>query len=149
MSYRRTVTERKADLAEIMLDAARRLGESLEPERVYDTFHDLLADIVQHDGVVVSSYDDGEGLIRCEYAWVEGNRLDPSIFPALPLNREGGGMQSRVIVSGEPLLVGDVADRVRRAEGTYYDVDREGTMRKVPDSGPPGTRAARIVPVTH
>src|SRR2546430_12178570 len=124
MSYRRPVSERdpqrKADVTALLLDAARRLGESLEPERVYDTFHDLLADVIPHDGVVVSSYEEGDGLIRCEYAWVEGNRLDPAIFPALPLNREGGGMQSRVIVSGEPLLVGDVADRVRHAEGTYY-----------------------------
>jgi PAS domain S-box-containing protein len=141
--------QRKADVAELLLDAAHRLGESLEPERVYDTFHDLLADIVPHDGVVVSSYDADDGLIRCEYAWVEGNRLDPSIFPALPVNREGGGMQSRVIVSGKPLLVGDVAGQVRHAEGTYYDVDREGTMRKLPDSGPPGTRAAMMVPVKH
>ena len=139
----------KAEIVDLLLDAARRLGESLEPERIYDTFHDLLADVVEHDGVVVSSYDESDGLIRCEYAWVEGNRLDPAIFPPLPLNREGGGMQSRVIVSGEPLLVGDVAERVQHAEGTYYDVDREGTIRKVPDSGPPGTRAAIMVPVRH
>jgi two-component system phosphate regulon sensor histidine kinase PhoR len=140
--------ERKAEIAELLLNAARELGETLEPERVYERFHDLLADVVQHDGVVVSSYDEREGLIRCDFAWVEGNRLDPEIFPALPLNREGGGMQSRVIVSGEPLLVNDVAERVREP-GTYYDVDREGKIRKLPDSGPPGTKAAMMVPVKH
>ena len=75
-------------------------------------------------------------------------RLDPSIFPRLALNRTGGGMQSRVIVTGEPLLVNDVAERVQR-EGTYYDVDREGHVRKLPESGPPGTRAAMMVPVKH
>jgi signal transduction histidine kinase len=138
--------ERKAEIAELLLDAARQLGETLEPERVYQRFHELLTDVVRHDGVVVSSYEEGDGLIRCDYAWVEGNLLDPAIFPPLPLNREGGGMQSRVIVSGEPLLVNDVAEQVRR-EGTYYDVDREGTIRKLPESGPPGTRAAMMVPV--
>ena len=57
-------------------------------------------------------------------------------------------MQSRVIITGEPLVINDVAERVqdRRA---YYDVDREGTMRKLPDSGPPGTQAAMMVPVKH
>jgi signal transduction histidine kinase len=138
--------ERKAEIAELLLDAARQLGETLEPERVYRRFHELLTDVVQHDGVVVSSYEEDDGLIRCDYAWVEGNLLDPAIFPPLPLNREGGGMQSRVIVSGEPLLVNDVAEQVRR-EGTYYDVDREGTVRRLPESGPPGTRAAMMVPV--
>jgi two-component system phosphate regulon sensor histidine kinase PhoR len=139
---------RKAEVAELLLNAARELGETLEPERVYERFHDLLADVVEHDGVVVSSYDERDGLIRCDFAWVEGNKLDTAIFPPLPLNREGGGMQSRVIVGGEPLLVNDVADRVREP-GTYYDVDREGKMRKLPESGPPGTKAAMMVPVKH
>jgi signal transduction histidine kinase len=141
--------ERKARVAELLVNAARELGEDLEPERVYDRFHELLADVVQHDGVIVSSYDEHEGLIRCEYAWSDGNRLDPSIFPPLALNLEGGGMQSRVIVSGEPLLFNDVSERVREPGGTYYDVDAAGTLRKVPDSGPPGTRAAMMVPVRH
>ena len=141
--------ERKAEIAELLLDAARALGETLEPDRVYDRFHELLTDVVPHDGVVVSSYEEREGLIRCDYAWVDGNRLDPAIFPPVPLNREGGGMQSRVIVSGDPLLVNDVAERVQEPEGTYYDVDREGTIRKLPDTGPPGTQAAMMVPVKH
>jgi two-component system, OmpR family, phosphate regulon sensor histidine kinase PhoR len=140
--------ERKAEVAQLLLDAARQLGETLEPERVYDRFHELLAEPVPHDGVVVSSYDERDGLIRCDYAWVEGNRLDPAIFPPLTLNPQGGGMQSRVITSGEPLLVNDVAEQVQRS-GTYYNVDREGTVRKLPESGPAGTSAAMMVPVKH
>ncbi len=141
--------ERKAEIAELLLDAARQLGESLEPELVYERFHELLKAVVQHDGLVVSSYDERDGLIRCEYAWVEGNVVDPSTLPPLPLNREGGGMQSRVIVSARPLLFNDVAERVHEPEGTYYNVDREGTVEKLPDAGPVGTSAAMMVPVTH
>ena len=140
---------RKAQVAEVLLNAARQLGETLEPERVYERFHELLAEVVPHDGLVVSSYDPSEDLIRCEYAWVEGNVVDPSTLPPLPLNREGGGMQSRVIVSGEPLLFNDVAERVERAEGIFYNVDREGTVQRIPQSGPPGTTAAMMVPVKH
>jgi PAS domain S-box-containing protein len=138
--------QRKAEIAEVLLDAARQLGETLEPNLVYDRFHDLLADFVQHDAVVVSAYDEADGLIRCDYAWVEGTRLDPAIFPPVTLNREGGGMQSRVIVGGEPLVFNDVSERVQQ-EGTYYDVDAQGTVRKLPESGPPGTQAVMMVPV--
>ncbi len=141
--------ERKARVAQLLLDAARTLGETLDPDRVYDRFHDLLSDVVQHDGVLVSSYDERDGLIRCDYAWSDGNRLDTTVFPPLPLNRKGGGMQSQVIVSGVPRLFNDVADVVQRPGGTYYDVDREGTVRKLPDSGPAGSRAAMMVPVKH
>ena len=141
--------ERKARVAQLLLDAARTLGETLDPDRVYDRFHDLLTSFVPHDGVLVSSYDAGDGLIRCDYAWSDGNRLDSSVFPPLPLNRQGGGMQSKVIVTGEPLLFNDVAEVVQQPGGTYYDVDREGKVRKLPDAGPPGSRAAMMVPVKH
>jgi signal transduction histidine kinase len=138
-----------AEKAELLLAAARYLNETLELGRVYDRFHELLADAIPHGGVVVSSFDPKTELIRCEYAWVDGEKLDPAIFPALPLNRAGGGMQSRVIVSGEPLLVNDVPEQVKDPAGVYYDVDREGQLRKLPDEGPPGVQAAMMLPVKH
>jgi PAS domain S-box-containing protein len=141
--------ERKARVTELLLDAARTLGDTLDHERVYDRFHELLERVVPHDGVVVSSYDERDGLIRAEYCWTDGNRLDVSTFPALALNREGGGMQSRVIVTGEPIVFNDVAEIVKQPGGTYYDVDREGTFRKLPETGPPPTRAAMMAPVKH
>ena len=58
-------------------------------------------------------------------------------------------MQSRVIVSGEPLLVNDVPEQVKDPGGVYYDVDREGHMRKIPDEGPPGVQSAMMLPVKH
>jgi len=140
---------REAEKARLLLDAARQLGQTLEPERVYTRFRELLADVVEHDGVVVSSYEAVDGLIRCDYAWSDGERLDASRLPPLPLNREGHGMQSRVIVTGEALLFNDVRDVVQHEPGIYYDVDREGTMRKVPEGGTTKTRAAMMVPVKH
>jgi len=141
--------EREAEVARLLLHVARQLGETLEPERVYDRFRELLADVVPHDGVVVSSYHGEDELIRCEYAWVEGNRIDPQSLPPLPLNRDGGGMQSRVIMTGEPLLANDVAERVEEGQGPYYNVDREGNVRKIPEAGPAATTAAMMVPVKH
>src|ERR687887_696616 len=143
------VHRKPSEKAELLLSAARYLNETLEPERVYDRFHELLEDAVPHAGVVVSAFDPETELISCEYAWVDGEKLDPAIFPALELNREGGGMQSRVITSGEPLLVNDVPAQVKEPGGVYYDVDREGQMRKVPEEGSPGVRAAMMMPVKH
>jgi two-component system phosphate regulon sensor histidine kinase PhoR len=140
---------REAEKVRLLLDAARHLNETLDPGRVYDRFHELLAEPIPHGGVVVSSYDSAVGKIRCDYAWVDGNRLDPAIFPPLELNREGGGMQSRVIMSGESLLENDVAERVKDPTGVYYDVDREGRMRRLPEEGPPGVSAAMMIPVKH
>jgi PAS domain S-box-containing protein len=139
--------ERKAEVAELLLHAARRLAESIEPERIYERFHELVADVIQHDGVIVSSYDDRDDLIRCEYAWTDGAAIDPASLPPLPLNREGGGMQSRVILTGEPELFNDVPQRVTQVDGVYYNVDAEGHVEKIPESGPARTTAAMMVPV--
>jgi signal transduction histidine kinase len=143
------VHRQPSEKAELLLSAARYLNETLDPGRVYERFHELLEDAVPHAGVVVSAFDPESELISCEYAWVDGEKLDPAIFPALPLNREGGGMQSRVITTGEPLLVNDVPEQVKEPGGVYYDVDREGQMRKVPEEGSPGVRAAMMMPVKH
>jgi PAS domain S-box-containing protein len=58
-------------------------------------------------------------------------------------------MQSRVIVSGESFLFTDVAQQVRRQGGIYYNVDKQGRMEKIPDSGPARTKSAMMVPVSH
>jgi PAS domain S-box-containing protein len=138
---------REIETARLLLDAARYLGETLDLQRVYERFRELMAEAIPHDGVVVSSFDAETGIIRCDYAWVDGELLDVSIFPPLRL-QASGGMQSQVIRTGEPLLTNDVAARVQD-KGTYYDVDREGTMRKVPDEGPPKAQAAMMIPVKH
>ena len=108
----------------------------------------MLRGAVHYDGVLVSSYDEADGYIRCDYALVDGNRLDPSVFPPLRLDPQGEGMQTRVFRTGESLVVNDVAGQIQRG-GTYYTVDREGAIRKVPDTGPAPTRAALMVPVKH
>jgi PAS domain S-box-containing protein len=138
---------RQAETARLLLEAARYLGETLDPTRVYERFREILAEAIPHDGVIVSSFDPEEEIIRCEYAWVEGELLDVSIFPPLRLQATGG-MQSEVIRTGLPLLTNDVPGRVRDS-GTYYDVDSAGRMRKVPDEGPPKAQAALMLPVKH
>jgi PAS domain S-box-containing protein len=140
---------RQAELAELLLDVARQLGETLEPARIYERFHELLDGVVPHDGIVVSSYSEEDDTIRCEYAWTEGAVLDAGTLPPLRLDRRGGGMQSRVILGGEPLLFNDVSDRVERGEGVFYNVDREGRVEKISEAGAAGTSAAMMVPVKH
>ena len=56
-------------------------------------------------------------------------------------------MQSRVIVTGEPVLFENVPERVTTVDGVYYNVDAEGRMEKIPDSGPAKTTSAMMVPV--
>jgi PAS domain S-box-containing protein len=140
---------RKAEVAQLLLEAARQFGESIEPQRVYERFHELLAGVIPHDGLIISWYEPQDDVITCHYAWTDGVALDPAALPPLPLNREGGGMQSRVIVTGEPLLFNDVRERVQTVDGVFYNVGAEGKPEPIPETGPSGTSAAMMVPVKH
>jgi PAS domain S-box-containing protein len=140
---------RDVETARLLLEAARYLGETLEPRRVYERFHELLADAIPHDGLVVSSYTPDDNLIRCDYAWVDGEVLDVSIFPPLQAQAEGG-MQSQVIRTGEPLLENDVKGRVQAPGGTYYEIDGRGNVNKLSDEGEePAAEASMMLPVKH
>lgn len=139
--------ERSIQMTRLQHEAARYLGETLDPVQVYDRFHELLTAVVPHDGLVVSAYDSESGIIRCDYAWTDGVKLDPATLPALPLNPDGEGMQSRVIRSGESLLINDVVQRVQNAEGTFYQVDGQGNLQKIPEGGEPEVQAAIMTPI--
>jgi two-component system phosphate regulon sensor histidine kinase PhoR len=54
-----------------------------------------------------------------------------------------------VIVSGESLVINDVPEQVKEPTGVYYDVDKEGQLRKLPDERPPGVQSAMMLPVKH
>jgi PAS domain S-box-containing protein len=146
VAHTHAVLAREAQMTRMLLEAARSLGESLVPERVYDRFREILVDAVQYDGVVVSAYDETEDTIRCEYAWIDGERVSPDVFPPLKLGPEGRGMQTTVIRTGLPLLTNDVGGRVKDG-GTYYDVDGAGAVRKLPGETTTGVSSALMVPI--
>ena len=90
--------EWSAETARVLVETARQLGKTLDPNEIYDCFHELLSESIPHDGLLVSSYDSETNLITCDYAWSDGVKLDPTTLPPLEPNPHGGGMQSRVLL---------------------------------------------------
>src|SRR5439155_26601505 len=123
-----------------LYDAGRLLGRTLDLDTIYDTFRELVARAMDCDGLLVSSYTAADHLIRCAYAWVEGERVDPARFPPLPLAPEGHGMQSEVIRTGKPILIRDAVERSKTCQ-TLYHVDPDGTVHDEPTE-PKHTRSA-------
>jgi signal transduction histidine kinase/CheY-like chemotaxis protein len=135
--------------AGLMYEAALRLSGSLESEQIYLGLRDLVVRAIPCDGVVVSSFDGESSTVRCAFLWVNGQLLDPTTLPVLPIDLVNGrGMQTEVIRTGEGKLYADVRDRVRRG-GRYFDVSRDGKVRDLspPHSRPPVARCALMVPI--
>jgi len=130
----------------ILIEAARQLGSSRDHDAVFARMHASVSGAMRCDGLIVSSFDRSENLIRCLYAWVNGNLLDPKALP--PVTYRGGsfGMQSRVIHTGKPMLFSDVVEQVRDPKATYYEIDDAGGIRNLRASTP-ACRSAIMVPL--
>src|SRR4051812_12938888 len=87
-------------LRRILLETARQLAGSLEPAAIFARMLASVRGAMVCDGMIVSSYDAAGRVIRCEFAWVGGNELDPATLPSLSYREDGGGMQSQVIRTG-------------------------------------------------
>ncbi len=84
------------------------LAETLELSRVYqrltNAIYQLLPDLCS---LFISLYDRDTDRIRCVWAVSEGVSISTDKIPELPLDREGAGLQSQVILKGHPLVVND------------------------------------------
>src|ERR1044072_6309101 len=101
----------------VLPETAGHLGRSLEPEAIFTRLLDSVGGAMPCDGLIVSSFDRTQNLIRCAYPWVGGNLLDPASLPPLEYRADSEGMQSQVIRTGRPMLFSDVADSVGDANG--------------------------------
>jgi len=136
-----------ADHARVLLETARQLGSSLEPDAIFARMRDSVRGAMPCNGLIVSSFDRASGLIRCAYAWVGGNLLDPATLPPLVYRPESEGMQTQVIRTGRPMIFADVAERVRDPRGTYYEVEPTGVVRDLKDTAPTESRSALMTPL--
>jgi PAS domain S-box-containing protein len=127
-------------------DAGRLLGRTLDLDSVYDTLRELVAEAMSCDSLVVSSFNASDSIIRCSYAYVEGNKLDPVSFPPVPLAPDGKGMQSLVIRSGEPLMVSDVEAQKKQMTAVYH-IDKESRVSEKPIENDPDTKSILLVPI--
>ena len=131
-----------------LVQTSQELNRTLELEILYDLFCRLTAKMMPLDVMYVSFYDPLEQLITCVYAFAEGNRIDVSQFPALPLEPVGHGTQSRVIRSGEPWLLADYPSYQRTAQHSY-NINNDGRLAE-PDEKPEDgniTRSGLIIPL--
>ena len=130
----------------LLHEAAVLMGRTLEPEAIYTALREIVTRAMDCDSLVVSIYSPEEAIIRCTYAWIEGHPMDISQFPPLPLDVEGGGMQSRVIRTGHPLVIPD-AIAAEQSQKTRYYAQADGQMTEVPDPKRPRIRSLAIVPI--
>ena len=88
-------------------------------------------------------------MIRCEYFIYDNQQIDASSFPPIPLNPEGKGTQSRVIVSGEAMLLNDYQAYIRTSKKKFLVTDDGDVIdeEEKPEDDDDVQRAAIIAPM--
>jgi len=126
-----------------LLEAARQFGSTLDEQRIYASLQRILSEGMPLDGLIVSSIG-SDGLIRCDYAWSDGQVLDTSLLPPVKLNIDGSGMQSRVIVTGKAQIF-DVGAKIREPNTSYVQLKAGGSP--IPIESESQTKSAIMAPM--
>jgi PAS domain S-box-containing protein len=105
---------------QLLYQAGKRLGRSLNLSDIFEDTYHIIQRTMPCDSMFISSYDDQDDLIRCEWATGPYGHYDVSEFPALPLNPDGEGTQSRVIRTGQSFYFRDYQAKRQTSKKKYY-----------------------------
>ena len=114
----------------ILVQAAHQISQTLDLETLYKILHRIIAANLPCNLMMISSFDSEEKLIHCDYLVVDDRKQDVSEYPPLPLNEEGEGTQSKVILTGKPILISNHIEQAKTSQNTYY-IDLDGHLENV------------------
>jgi len=128
--------------------AGQQISRTLDKEVIFQQLYNTISGLMPCDSLFVSSFSPQDQMIRCVFAIIEGQPIDPRQLPPIPLEPEGQGIQSEVIRTGKPLLVPDFQARARRSATAYY-IDEDGVLhdREEIPADAPVTQSALLVPM--
>ncbi len=154
----RDITKRMAYITEIenqrnelnlLFELGKKINSTLNVHEVYDHLLEQVSKAMDCIQFAVSTFSPEDQTIRCEYFVYDNQQIDASTFPPIPLNPEGKGTQSRVIVSGKAMLLNDYQAYIRTSKKKFLvtdDGDVIGEEEK-PEDDDDVQRSAIIAPM--
>lgn len=138
--------ERKVLEVQVLNEAGRLLGATLNVERIYENIHTLVSRLIACDGLLVSSFDPVQNLIETKFLWAYGQVLDPSLIPLTPPAPAGQGFQSEVLRTGKPMRVSDAGAEISRVVANLGKEDPNSVFA-APDAEKNIPRSLLLVPM--
>ncbi|MHA1637663.1 MAG: response regulator [Candidatus Thorarchaeota archaeon] len=126
-------TKRLLDQQIAINNLALKIGTTLDLDSVYKTIYDYVHELMDVYSFIVALYDEEEKMIRAGFVLAEGNLIDASKLPPIPLGEKDSGTQSRVIHTGNYFYSPDIRKPLSTSK-TSYTVESDGTLK---DGSPP------------
>ena len=128
-----TLPQNGYDEIALFYSASQKLSQTLDVKSIFNTVLELIADLLPLSSLTLSRFEKETQLIHALFVFHEGEYIDISQLPPIPLEEEGRGTQSKVIRSGQPLLVNDYKKSLQETKSVYY-YDNEGKLHQEPTS---------------
>lgn len=140
-----TLIKRNREISELYR-AGKELSKTLDPGIIYNSIYRIIRKLMPCDSMVISSYDNISNKITCKAAWIGRKRLDVSVFPSIPVDFSGKGIQSMVIKNGKSELLLDFQKAVSKSRIKFY-YKPDGSIKDKPNEKNLSERSAIIVPL--
>ncbi len=148
MAYIEEIESQRNEL-DLLFELGKKINATLNIREVYDHLLEQVARVMDCKQFTVSSFSPEDQMIRCEYFVYDNQQIDVTSFPPIPLNPEGKGTQSRVIVSGKAMLLNDYQAFIRTSKKKFLVTDDGDVINEEekPEDDDDVQRAAIIAPM--
>ncbi len=115
----RSLEERNRRLQALYL-AGWQMSRTLDLEQIFANIHKIIVQAMPCDSMIVSSYDEQEQMISCQWGIGPYGPINVSKLPSLPLNPDGEGTQSKAIITGDAFYFQDYQEQRKTSKKKYY-----------------------------
>ncbi|MEI7645282.1 MAG: HD domain-containing phosphohydrolase [Chloroflexales bacterium] len=131
-AIRLTSARSRATDLEAINTLGRALAETLELDRIYALLYEaalqLLPDVA---GAIFTLFNAERQEMTCAFAILDGESLDVAEFPPLPLVPLGQGIQSNVIHTRQPFMVGSLEEVYQHANRAFLVGEPGDTVESI------------------
>lgn len=129
---------------QLLYEAGKQLSRTLDLNELYETLFNIVGKIAACEELLVTSYDEKEGMIKYSYIKTDKGTIDTSCIPPFLIAPEGKGIVSEVIRKGEPVIINDMG---KTTINVGYNIDSEGNLTKIDSDRHIKPGASMFVPI--
>ena len=110
-------TKRRVDQLGSVASLGQALGDTLDIQLIFprlaEAVEAMLGDV---STVIIARYDRPAEQISCAYLTQDGQAVDVTTLPPIPLEPTGQGTQSEVVRTGRPMIIPDLPNRLANVQ---------------------------------
>jgi len=131
----------------LLFEAGNRLSQTLNTEQIYLSLFELLSQAMDCDELIVAGYSVETGMINCEFYHSWAKEADVRELPSMPVTIDGSSAQSKVILSGESMIIPNYHLFSHNDTAPFHPRGRKNTNAGKIDADSLEVRSAVVIPM--